>query len=75
LEERAKYGKMFTDATNDQLKSWGVVNVKNVELMDIRDAKDSQVISRIMAVKQSLVEEDSRVAVAANQQAALHGGN
>jgi flotillin len=71
LEERAKYGKMFTDATNDQLKAWGVVNVKNVELMDIRDAKDSQVISRIMAVKQSLVEKDSRVAVAANQQAAF----
>ena len=62
---------MFTDATNDQLKAWGVVNVKNVELMDIRDAKDSQVISRIMAVKQSLVEKDSRVAVAANQQAAF----
>jgi len=71
LEERAKYGKMFTDATNDQLKAWGVVNVKNVELMDIRDAKDSQVISRIMAVKQSLVEKESRVAVAANQQAAF----
>src|ERR1051326_3685795 len=71
LEERAKYGKMFTDATNDQLKAWGVVNVKNVELMDIRDAKDSQVISRIMAVKQSLVEKESRLAVAANQQAAF----
>jgi flotillin len=70
LEERAKYGKMFTDATNDQLKAWGVVNVKNVELMDIRDAKDSQVISRIMAVKQSLVEKESRVAVASNLQVA-----
>jgi flotillin len=70
LEERAKYGQMFTEATNNQLKAWGVVNVKNVELMDIRDAKESQVIQRIMAVKQSLVEKDSRVAVASNQQAA-----
>lgn len=70
LEERAKYGRMFTEATDEQLKAWGVVNVKNVELMDIRDAAGSQVIQRIMAVKQSLVEKDSRVAVAANQQAA-----
>lgn len=69
LEERAKYGQMFTEATNDQLKAWGVVNVKNVELMDIRDATGSQVIQRIMAIKQSLVEKESRVAVAANQQA------
>lgn len=70
LEERAKYGRMFTEATDHQLKDWGVVNVKNIELMDIRDAKDSQVIARIMAVKQSLVEKDSRVAVAGNKQAA-----
>ena len=70
LEERAKYGRMFTEATDHQLKDWGVVNVKNIELMDIRDANNSQVISRIMAVKQSMVEKDSRVAVAANKQAA-----
>lgn len=70
LEERAKYGLMFTEATNDQLKAWGVVNVKNVELMDIRDAKESQVIQRIMAIKQSLVERDSRVSVAKNKQEA-----
>lgn len=69
LEERAKYGKMFTDATDKQLKDWGVVNVKNIELMDIRDTGNSQVIQRIMAIKQSLIEKDSRVAVAANKQA------
>ncbi len=28
LEERAKYGQEFTDATNEQLKAWGVVNVR-----------------------------------------------
>ena len=70
LEERAKYGQMFTDATNDQLKAWGVTNVKNVELMDIRDQTGSEVIKNIMAVKQSAIARESRVAVAANVQAA-----
>lgn len=70
LEERAKYGRMFTEATDEQLKAWGVSNVKNVELMDIRDAQGSKTIQNIMAVKQSTVERDSRVAVAANQRQA-----
>lgn len=70
LEERAKYGKLFTEATNDQLKAWGVVNVKNIELMDIRDSQTSKAISNIMAMKQSLIEKDSRVQVASNKQAA-----
>jgi flotillin len=68
LEERAKYGQLFTEATNDQLKAWGVTNVKNVELMDIRDSQGSKVIQNIMAIKQSLIERDSRVNVAKNQQ-------
>lgn len=71
LEKRAEYGKQFTDATEEQLKAWGVTNVKNIELMDIRDAQGSQVIQRIMAMKQSLIEKESRTAVAANMQAAL----
>lgn len=70
LEERAKYGQLFTAAVNDQLKSWGVINVKNIELMDIRDGDGSHVIQNIMAKKQSMVERDSRVAVAENQRAA-----
>ena len=70
LEKRAEYGKAFTDATNDQLKSWGVVNVKNIELMDIRDSQNSRVISNIMAMKQSQIEKESRVQVANNQQMA-----
>lgn len=70
LEERAKYGQMFTDATNDQLKAWGVTNVKNVELMDIRDSQGGEVIKNIMAVKQSSIARDSRIAVANNAQAA-----
>lgn len=70
LEERAKYGLMFTEATNDQLKAWGVENVKNIELMDISDAQNSNVIKNIMAIKQSTIEKESRTQVAANQQAA-----
>lgn len=70
LEERAKYGKLFTDATNAQLQAWGVVNVKNIELMDIRDTQSSKAIANITAMKQSLIERDSRVQVAGNRQAA-----
>lgn len=70
LEERAKYGLAFTDATNDQLKAWGVVNVKNIELMDLRDAQGSNVIANIMAKKKSHIEMESRVEVARNMQAA-----
>jgi flotillin len=71
LEKRAEYGEKFTEATEQQLKAWGVTNVKNIELMDIRDAQGSEVIQRIMAMKQSLIEKESRTAVAGNMQAAL----
>jgi flotillin len=70
LQERAKYGKMFTDATTVQLKAWGVVNVKNIELMDIRDAQGGLSIKNIMAKKQSFIEMESRVEVAKNKQSA-----
>lgn len=70
LQERAKYGKMFTEATTAQLKAWGVVNVKNIELMDIRDMKEGVSIKNIMAKKQSFIEMESRVEVAKNKQAA-----
>lgn len=71
LEGRSKFGEMFTHAVNEQLKAWGVTNVKNIELMDIRDAEKSAVIENIMAKKKSLIERESRIAVAQNQQAAL----
>lgn len=70
LEGRSKFGQMFTDAVDVQLKAWGVTDVKNIELMDIRDAADSHVIQNIMAKKQSLIERESRVAVADNLRAA-----
>lgn len=70
LEGRSKFGDMFTHAVDDQLKQWGVQTVKTIELMDIRDASDSKVIANIMMKKKSLIEMQSRVAVANNMQIA-----
>ena len=70
MEERSTYGEMFTEEVSDQLKAWGVVNVKNIELMDIRDGKESKTISNIMAKKESYIEMQSRTEVAANKRAA-----
>lgn len=64
--ERSVYGEQFTQAVTDQLKSWGVVPVKNIELMDIRDASENQVIHNIMQKKKSLIEMQSRTEVADN---------
>lgn len=66
LGDRARFGEMFTESVEQQLKNWGVTNVKNVELMDIRDREGSKVIENIMAKKKSLIESESRVAVAEN---------
>lgn len=70
MGERSKYGQQFTDEVKDELKSWGVETVKNIELMDVRDAKGEEVISNIMKKKKSEIEKESRIAVAkSNQQA------
>lgn len=70
MGERSKYGQQFTDEVQDELRAWGVVAVKNIELMDVRDAKGESVISNIMAKKKSDIEKDSRIAVAKNNQEA-----
>lgn len=70
LEKRAEFGEMFTHAVDEQLKAWGVTSVKNIELMDIRDSSGSKAIENIMAKKKSLIERESRVAVAENIRAA-----
>lgn len=64
--ERSIYGEQFTEAVQDQLSSWGVVPVKNIELMDIRDAEGNQVVHNIMEKKKSLIEMESRREVAEN---------
>ena len=70
MEERTVYGEKFTNSVKDSLKEWGVINVKNIELMDIKDAPGSNSIQNIMAKKQSEIEKDSRITVAKNKQLA-----
>lgn len=70
LSGRAEFGEQFTREVNEQLKAWGVTTVKMIELMDIRDTRDSKVIANIMEKKKSLIERESRVEVAENMRAA-----
>lgn len=64
---RSEFGNKFTKEIQGQLKDWGVAAVKNLELMDIRDAGDSHVIHNIMAKKKSHIEMESRTEVAKNK--------
>jgi len=70
MEERSIYGEQFTQDVSEELKQWGVIPVKNIELMDIQDARDSNVIANIMAKKKSEIEKESRITVALNKQKA-----
>ena len=70
MSERNKYGKQFTEEVAPQLEQWGVETVKNIELMDIRDSRDSKVIQNIMAKKKSQIEMESRTTVAKNSKEA-----
>ncbi len=67
MGERSTFGKMFTAETEEQLKAWGVSNVKDIELMDVRDGNESKTIANIMAKKESLIEMQSRSEVAVNK--------
>src|SRR4249919_2555757 len=80
--DRSRFGEAFTKEVQPQLASWGVEAIKNIELMDIRDAKDSNVIHNIMAKREiemarqlaaeqvglGTAEKDQKVGVA-NEQA------
>jgi len=70
MTDRATMGAEFSTVVDNGLKEWGVATVKTIEFMNIRDAKDSQVIHNIMAKKKSFIEMESRVEVAKNIQAA-----
>lgn len=70
LQGRSVFGEQFTKEVSEQLKNWGVSTVKNIELMDIRDSKESPVIKNIMAKKQSHIEMESRTEVAKNRRVA-----
>jgi len=70
MQGRSEFGIAFTGEVNEQLKAWGVTTVKNIELMDIRDSRGSQVIQNIMEKKKSEIERERRVVVAENKRAA-----
>lgn len=68
--ERSTFGEAFTKEVQEQLLQWGVVPVKNIELMDIRDGGANQVVHNIMQKKKSLIEMQSRTEVANNSKLA-----
>lgn len=71
MVDRSAFGKQFTEEINKDLKDgWGVVSVKNMELMDVRDGSKSSVISDIQAKKQSFIQMESRKEVAENNKTA-----
>jgi flotillin len=70
MEERSIFGEQFTEAVNKDLKNWGVESIKNIELMDVRDAQGSEVIHQIMAKRMSAIDMESRLEVAKNTQLA-----
>ena len=70
MDDRATFGQQFTDEVKSELANWGVEPVKNLELMDIRDADGSSVIHNIMAKKTSHIEMESRIEVAKNNREA-----
>src|SRR3990167_8969023 len=64
--DRSRFGEAFTKEVQPQLASWGVEAIKNIELMDIRDSKDSDVIHRSEERRTSGIERESRLVVADN---------
>jgi flotillin len=70
MQGRATFGVQFTHEVAGQLVNWGVSTVKNIELMDIHDSRDSHVIRNIMEKKKSFIEMESRTEVAKNHKMA-----
>lgn len=70
MQERASLGQQFTTEVESQIKEWGVLPVKTIEFMDLRDSSKGNVIANIMAKEKSRIEKESRVAVAENMREA-----
>ena len=70
MTKRSVYGEQFTNEVAEHLKEWGVVPVKSIELMDVRDKDGEKVISNIMEKKKSFIDMESRKEVAKNNQEA-----
>lgn len=70
MEERSIFGDKFTENVKADLQNWGVEPIKNIELMDVRDADGSNVIHQIMAKRISAIDMESRSEVAKNKKTA-----
>lgn len=68
--QRSVYGKQFTTEVENNLREWGIVPVKSIELMDVRDKDGEHVIDDIMKKKKSFINAESRKEVAKNNQEA-----
>tara|TARA_B110000259_G_scaffold64654_1_gene76278 strand:+ start:3675 stop:5132 length:1458 start_codon:yes stop_codon:yes gene_type:complete len=66
MEERSVFGDKFTESVKADLSNWGVEPIKNIELMDVRDADGNSVIHQIMAKRMSAIDMESRTEVAKN---------
>lgn len=70
LQSRSDLGDQFTAEVQTQIAEWGVVPVKTIEFMDLRDSMKGTVIANIMAKEQSRIQMESRVTVAENERTA-----
>lgn len=70
MGQRSVYGDKFTTEVKNNLKEWGIVPVKSIELMDVRDKPGEKVIHNIMEKRKSFIDMESRKEVAKNGQAA-----
>ncbi|MCP1574429.1 MULTISPECIES: SPFH domain-containing protein [Herbaspirillum] len=70
MQSRAELGAQFTAEVQEQISQWGVLPVKTIEFMDLRDANGSNVINNVMAKEKSRIDMESRVKVAENQRQA-----
>lgn len=70
MEDRSIFGDQFTDNVKGDLANWGVEPIKSIELMDVRDGKDSHIIAQIMAKRMSAIDMESRTEVAQNKKKA-----
>lgn len=70
MQSRSELGDQFTTEVKEQIEEWGVLPVKTIEFMDLRDAAGSSVIANVMAKEKSRIEMESRIKVAENNRSA-----
>lgn len=70
MQSRSALGDQFTQEVKEQIAEWGVLPVKTIEFMDLRDSAKGVVIANIMAKEQSRIEMESRISVAENKRSA-----